>query len=92
LPVNAIWKMHVINRGVAKGSSERRDAYRYSDGKYRVADPRLGRGYNRDANSIKVATLEEAAEYVRKGYFIRLTTGEGKANLHSPDRIVIEEI
>jgi len=84
--------MHVINRGVAKGSSERRDAYRYSDGKYRVADPRLGRGYNRDANSIKVATLEEAAEYVRKGYFIRLTTGEGKANLHSPDRIVIEEI
>ena len=84
--------MDVINRGVAKRSCERRDVYRYSGGKYRVADPRLGRGYNRDANSIKVATLEEAAEYVRKGYFIRLTTGEGKANLRSPDRIVIEEI
>jgi len=84
--------MHVINRGVAKRSCERRDVYRYSGGKYRVADPRLGRRHNRVSNSTRAATLEEAAEYVRKGYFIRLTTGEGKANLHSPDRIVIEEI
>jgi len=91
MAVRAIWKEHHIKRGKRAGVVERREPYLYGDGLYRVADMTIGKGHNTDENAIKVATLDEVAAYVRKGFGVRLKSGVGKSSLNCADGIVIEE-
>ncbi|MGN6154341.1 MAG: hypothetical protein ACTHN4_01220 [Sphingomicrobium sp.] len=88
--VARIWKEHRVKWGKRAGTIELREPYRYGDGFYRVADLSVGQGHNTDANAIKVATLDEVAGYIRKGYGVRMRSGVGKASLNCADNIQIE--
>lgn len=46
--------------------------HRYGDGTFRLADPNLGRRRHHLANAILVHSESEAADYVRKGYSLRM--------------------
>jgi len=87
-----VWKEHHVKWGNRAGTIEVREPYRYADGFYRVADLTVGKGHNTDANAIKVATLEDIARYVAKGYGVRMRSGVGKASLNCADGIQIEYV
>jgi len=91
MAVIAVWKEHHVKWGTRAGIVERREAYLYSDGYYRVADMTVGKGHNTDANAVKVATLDGVAAFVRKGFGVRLKSGVGVASLNCADGIVIED-
>lgn len=62
--------------------------HKFKDGKYRAADPRLGKDKKLAANQIPIATLEELAAYVRRGFQIRMVgTTTAQTNLIAPDKI-----
>jgi hypothetical protein len=88
--VRRIWKEHHVKWGKRAGTVEVREPYLYSDGFYRVADMTIGKGHNTDENAVKVATLDEVANYVRKGFGVRLRSGVGKPSLNSHQDIQIE--
>jgi len=50
---------------------ERYVAHRFKDGRYRMADPSLGRTKHRAANQLPV-TLEEISGHLSKGYLLRM--------------------
>ena len=80
-----IWKEHHISRGSRAGISEIRDAYLYGNGKYQVADPSLGKGYNRKENAVECDTLDQVWNYIGKGFEVRMRSGVGKPSLNSSD-------
>ena len=90
MTVVRIWREHCVKWGKRAGIVEVREPYLYADGFYRVADMTTGKGHNTDENAVKVATLDEVAKYVRKGFGVRMRSGVGKASLNSHDGIEIE--
>jgi hypothetical protein len=46
--------------------------HRYSDGKFKLVEPGLGRGRNKTENAVLVGSETEAAAYVRRGYALRM--------------------
>ncbi|MBY3144074.1 hypothetical protein HFO63_00420 [Rhizobium laguerreae] len=46
--------------------------HRYSDGTFKLADPRLGEERHHVKNAIRVHTETEAADYVRRGFSLRM--------------------
>lgn len=75
----AITKHHVFGVGPRRGQSEVRKPYRFGDGFYKVFSP-VGvmgsdrkRHWNRLENCKRVSTLSEVADYVSKGWGVRMT-------------------
>ena len=74
-----ITKKHVFTTGPRKGLTETRIAYRYMDGFFRVYSPegvvgpdgKLRR--NIVENARLVSNLSEVADYVEKGWGVRMT-------------------
>lgn len=75
----SVSKKHVFATGPRKGLTETRSPYRYSDGFYRVYSPEGVRGLdgklrkNIVENAKLVASLSEVADYVEKGWGVRMT-------------------
>jgi len=46
--------------------------HRYSDGTFQLADPRLGPVKHHASNAIRVYTETDAADYVRRGFALRM--------------------
>ncbi|RVG79150.1 hypothetical protein CN177_24340 [Sinorhizobium meliloti] len=66
---------------------ERYVPHRFRDGKYRVADPALGRKKHHASNQIAI-TADEIGSYLRRGFLLRMR-GEisGQVNLISASEI-----
>jgi archaeosine-15-forming tRNA-guanine transglycosylase len=63
--------------------------HRFGDGKFQLADPRLGRIQHHAQNAIRVSTETEAADYVRRGYSLRMRGMDtSKVNLITASNIV----
>ena len=88
-PVTRIWREHEVKWGKRAGTVEVREPYLYGDGFYRVADLTI-EGHNLDENSIKVRTLDEVANYIGRGFGVRMRSGGGKASLNSSTDMKIE--
>jgi hypothetical protein len=75
----SITKKHVFTTGPRKGHAEVRIPYRYGDGFYRVYSPEgvVGndgkRRRNIVANARLVGSIGEVADYVEKGWGVRMT-------------------
>ena len=75
----SVTKNHVFTVGPRKGRIETRTPYRYSDGFYRVYSPEgvVGTEGKRRRNIVEnarfVASIHEAADYVDKGWGVRMT-------------------
>lgn len=60
----------------------------YKDGRYRIADPAIGKNRHHAANQIAVDGLAELKAYVRRGFSVRMRGLEsGQVNLVSADQI-----
>ncbi len=46
--------------------------HRYGDGTFKLADPKLGRVQHLANNAIRVKSETEAADYVRRGFSLRM--------------------
>ena len=74
-----IRKQHVFTTGSRKGKAETRQAHRHGDGFYRVYSPEgvIGkdgkRRWNVKENMKLVSTLNEVADFVEKGWGVRMT-------------------
>lgn len=90
MKVVRIWKEHQVKWGARCGTIEVREPYRYADGYFRVADMSVRPGHNTDANAIKCVSLDEVAQYIEKGFGVRMRSGVGKASLNSADGTHIE--
>ena len=75
----SVTKFHKFTTGPRKGQSETREAHLHSDGFYRVYSPEgvVGtdgkRRWNVKENAKFVRTLAEVADYVDKGWGVRMT-------------------
>jgi hypothetical protein len=73
-----ITKRHVFAIGPRKGNAEVRSPYKFGDGFYKVYSPDgvMGndgkRHWNRLENARRVASLDEVADYVEKGWGVRM--------------------
>jgi hypothetical protein len=67
--------------------------YRFQDGRYRVADPALGKVKHHSKNQILVETDQELRNHVRRGFHVRMRGDDsGQVNLIKPDEIVLTEV
>jgi hypothetical protein len=80
-----IWKEHHVRRGARSGVVEIREAYLYSNGKYKVADPSLGRKHNLKNNLIECDDLDQVWGYVGKKFEVVMRSGVGKPSFNSSD-------
>ncbi|MBX5303172.1 hypothetical protein HJB93_28735 [Rhizobium sp. NLR12b] len=63
--------------------------HRYGDGTFQLADPKLGRVQHLASNAIRVRSETEAADYVRRGFSLRMRGKDtNKVNLIVADNIV----
>jgi len=63
--------------------------HRYGDGTFKLADPRLGRVQHHASNAIRVRTETEAADYVRRGFSLRMRGRDtNRVNLIVAENIV----
>ena len=62
------------------------------EGFFVLADPKHGARRHHDKFTVKVSTLEEAAQHVREGFSIRMTDGESPPSLISPASLTIEDV
>lgn len=63
--------------------------HRYSDGAFKLADPRLGRIQHHSINAIRVSTETEAADYIRRGFSLRMRGRDtNKVNLITAHNII----
>jgi hypothetical protein len=74
-----ITKKHIFTIGPRKGRTEVREPYRNTDGFYRVYSPEgiVGKDGKRRRNIVEnsrpVKTLSEVADYIEKGWGVRMT-------------------
>ena len=62
--------------------------HKFKDGKYRVADPRLGKDKKLSKNQIPVPIIEKLKDYWRRGFHVRMQGETTKqSNLISPEEI-----
>lgn len=77
--MTVVRKHHLFTTGHRKGSSEIRYAHRHADGFYRVYSPEGfvradgERRWNVKENMKLLNTLDEVADYVDKGWGVRMT-------------------
>lgn len=63
--------------------------HRYEDGRYRVADPKLGTAKHHAKNQIPVSSEGALQDYVRHGYHVRMRGADsGQVNLIRPEEVV----
>ena len=87
-----IYKIHEFKVGPRKGITERRLPYRYTDGFFRLYNPNGNLKFNTYANATKVSTLAEVAQYVRRGYGLRMTGPHTPSpSLCAASNIVVED-
>lgn len=79
----------ITRRNPRTGKDER--PWRNRDGLFVLGDPAHGAQKHHEKFAVKVATLEEAAALVRRGFSLRMTDGESPPSLISPDSLVITE-
>ena len=77
--MTVIQKRHVFSTGPRKGKTETRIAHKHADGFYRVYSPDgvVGkdgkRRWNVKENMKLLSNLDEVADYVEKGWGVRMT-------------------
>jgi hypothetical protein len=76
-------RIHVVRENV------RYVPHRYEDGTYKVLR-RSGKGSNRKENAISCGTLEEVADYIKKGFAVRMSPEKSAPIRVPPDGITIE--
>ncbi len=62
------------------------------DGLFVLGDPAHGAQKHHDKFATKVATIEEVATLIGRGFSVRITDGESPPSLISPDSLTIEEV
>lgn len=51
--------------------------HRYRDGSYRIGDPANGRTRHEAQNEMRVRTLEQVLDHIRRGHLVRMSAGPG---------------
>jgi hypothetical protein len=73
-----ITQNHVFRKGPREGKTEVRNPYKFGDGFYKVFSPEgvMGsdgkRHWNRLENAKRISSLEEVADYIEKGWGVRM--------------------
>lgn len=81
--------IRITRRNPRTGRTER--PWRNRDGLFVLGDPAHGAQKHHDKFAVKVATLDEAAALVGRGFSLRMTDGETPPALISPDSLLVEE-
>jgi hypothetical protein len=79
----------ITRRNPRTGRIER--PWRNRDGVFVLGDPAHGAQKHHDRFALKVATIEEVAALVRRGFSVRMTDGDSPPSLISPDSLTLEE-
>jgi hypothetical protein len=66
--------------------------WRNRDHVFVLGDPAHGARKHHDKFAVKVATIEEVAAYIGRGFSVRMTDGESPPSLIAPDSLTVERV